>query len=261
MVELSTRQEHSVVQSLAMLRQLEVERVQEEAAARSALAAAVQAKQVAAAQALAAAAQASVDAEAAQRHAAQQAELARAVQLRQAEQAAFAAEAARQAEQLANHRVRLELELACSLAAKKRPRWMMAAAIVAMLGVSGTVAFALDRTARADAAATAQLQADAQRSDANAQRKAQYAKVGEFETRLGDTQSKLDAALAGIAAADAHAAQAAQQQKIAAQRQAAAAEQARINKAKADAWHKERNTTVEITDYCKTHALAQKCTK
>jgi len=261
MAELSKRQEHSVVQSLATLRQLEVERVQQEAQARTELAAAVQAKQCAAAQALAAAAQATIDAEAAQRHAARQAELARAAQVRQSEQAAFAAEAALQAEQLASHRVRMELELARSLAARKRPRWMMAAAIVAMLGVSGTVAFALDRARRADAAATARMQADTQSTDANAKRKAHYAKVGEFESKLGDTQSKLDAALARIAAADARAAQTAQQQKLAAQHQAAAAEQARINKAKADAWHKERNTKVEITDHCKTHSLAQKCTK
>ena len=249
------------MQSLAALRLLEVERVQEEAAARAELAAAAQAKQHAAAQALVAAAQAAVDAEAAQQRAAQQAELTRAAQVRQAEQAAFAAEAAHQAEQLATHRVRMELELARSLAAQKRPRWMMAAAIIACLGVSGTVAFALNRADRADAAATARLQADAQRTDANQKRKAEYAKVGEFESKLGDAQVTLDAALARIAAADASAAQSAQQQKILAQRKAAAEEQARINKAKADAWHKERTQTVEITDYCKTHALAAKCTK
>lgn len=261
MAELSKRQEHSVLQSLATLRQLEVERVQEEAAARAVAVAAAQAKQQAAAQALVVAAQAAVDAAAARQRAEQQAELNRAAQVRQAEQAAFAAEAAHQAAQLATHRVRMELELARSLAAQKRPRWMMAAAIAATLGVTGTVAFALNRANRADAAATARMQADAQRTDAVTKRKVEYAKVGEFEAKLGDTQAKLDAALARIATADAAAAQTAQQQKILAQRKAAADEQARIAKAKADAWHKERNIKVEITDYCKTHALAAKCTK
>ena len=155
----------------------------------------------------------------------------------------------------------MQLELARSLAAQKRPRGMTAVAIVAILGVAEMVVFALDRANRADAAALARLQADVQRTDASAKRNAEYPKVGEFESKRNDTQAKLDAALARMAVAEPFAAQVAQLRKIAAQRRAAAQQQARFDKPKADAGHQVRNTKVEITDHGKTHSFAAKCIK
>jgi hypothetical protein len=196
MAELSKSTDHSVMQSLAALRELEVERVQHEAAVLKAAAMEAESRRRAAVEELVTQAQAAAAAETARQQREQELELARIAQARMSQQQAFAIEAHRHAEALAAHRVAMERELARTEARTKRPRWMIASALVATVGVCAAVAFAMDRAQRADQSAAAHWAAANQLTVAKQQRKDQLAKVDALTASLGVTQSKLDAAIA-----------------------------------------------------------------
>lgn len=245
--------------SLAELRAIEEERI---AAERAAITAEVEARK----RALLEAEQRERDAAEAKLAAARAEEIRIAREREQAEraarmhvEAAEAAERARLAAALEQERTAQELDLRRQEVAKKRPTWMVAVTIGAVLAAGALTWFGYDRYRQAQAANEQEAIAKRGLEEANRQRAEALAAMKRMDAQLGDLSTKVDRALDQIAIADTAAARLAAKQNLDRLR----AEQAEIERKrqieKARIEKIKRNEVVKFSEECKNNPFAKGC--
>ncbi len=245
--------------SLAELRAIEQERIEAE---RAAITAEVEGRKRALVEA-----EQRVKAEAEAKLAAERAEDIRIAREReQAERAARmhvegieAAERARLAAALEQERTAQELDLRRQEVAKKRPTWMVAVTIGAVLAAGALTWFGVDRYQQAQAANAQEAIAKQGLADANEQRDNAIARMNEMDVQLAELSTKVDRAMDQVLAANDAAARLAAKQnldKLRAQeaeiQRQRAIEDARIKRLK-------RVEKVNISEECKKNSLARGC--
>lgn len=174
-------------------------------------------------------------------------------------EAVEAAERARLAAALEQERTAQELDLRRQEVAKKRPTWMVAVTIGAVLAAGALTWFGYDRYQQAQAANEQEALAKRGLEEANRQRQEALDAMTRMDAQLGDLSTKVDRALDQIAAADTAAARMAAKrnldrlraQEAEIQRQRAI-EKARIEKIN-------RNKTVNFSEECKNNPFAKGC--
>ncbi len=112
-----------------------------------------------------------------------------------------AAERARLAAQLEQERLAHEIELRRADIAKRRPKWMVAVTVVALVGALGFGALAIDRMRDADSSQQAKARADAERAAAKQEAADAVAKLEAMQRTLDDLDAKVRDAQHAVATA------------------------------------------------------------
>lgn len=245
--------------SLAELRAIEQERIEAERAA-------VIAETAAHAQALADAEQRTRAEAEAKLAAVRNEEIRIAREREQAERAARmqveateASERARLAAALEQERMVQELDLRRQEVANKRPTWMVAVTVVAVIAAGGLTWFGIDRYEQSQQAITEKDKADAEAKQAKEEAETSRVKLAALEGELADLDAKIGKAIDQVIAATnadqreiAHKNLQRLREEEAAIKQNRWEEDERIRK-------KKRKERVEISEECKKNALAKGC--
>lgn len=174
-------------------------------------------------------------------------------------EAVEATERARLAAALEQERTVQELDLRRQEVAKKRPTWMVAVTIGAVLLAGALTWFGIDRYQQAEAANVQETLAKKEADDARRERDLAIERMDQMNGQLAELSKRVDEAIEQVIIADGVAARAAAKQNLDRLRTKEAEikrqrdlEAARIAKIK-------RNIKVEISDACKKSALAKDC--
>lgn len=253
------KRENSVLFSLRELRQIEENRVQEEEQAQRS---AEEARRMAVEEAERKRREAEEAKARAERDALLEIERARENAEREARmrvEAAEAQERARQQAALEQQRLQQEMELRRAEVAKKRPTWMVAVTIAAVVAAIGLVVFAVIKMNQSEEdtkkAEIARREADAA---IQAAKEAQE-KVDQLEKSAADMITQINGAIAAVSAAQTDADRSAAANKLAALQRQQAEMQERIRAAKAAADLAERRKGVKISKECLDNPLAKGC--
>ncbi len=248
-----------MVASLAELRAIEHERV---AADRAAILDAEQAR----AREHAQAAQRLRDGEAARVSAEREAALQLVREREQSERAARmhveateAAERARHQAALDAHRLTQELELRRAEIAKKRPTWMVALTLVAVVAAGALTWFTVDSLDRSTRAVEAQRAAEQDKAKAIEDAKESARQLAGLEQELRALDQRVTKALDDVMSATDAAASLRAKIEFDQLKAAQADLERRRAEAKARALHDQRVKPVHISDECKQNALAKDC--
>ncbi|MDX2090632.1 MAG: hypothetical protein SFX73_22425 [Kofleriaceae bacterium] len=257
---MQARFEGSLMSSLAELRAIEEERIAQE---RAAVIAAAEAKRRAAEEAEAKRIADEAARVAAEREAAIAIERAREAAEREARmrvEATEATERARLVAALEQERLAGELELRRAEVAKKRPTWMVALTVTAVLATGGFAWFAIGRMNASEAAVASKAAADLTRDRALQDREKARLALESAQTELAGLGGKIDRALV-----DLDAARTAEEKRVAAanlkklrdEQRAAEERRAAALRAQEKAVRVKR---FEISEECKNNSLAKGCT-
>ncbi len=174
-------------------------------------------------------------------------------------EAVEATERARLAAALEQERTVQELDLRRQEVAKKRPTWMVAVTIGAVLAAGALTWFGIGRLQQAEAANAQERIALAQAADARRERDVALEQMNQMDVQLAELSKRVDKAMDQVIAADGVAARAAAKQNLdrlrmeeAEIKRQRAIEQARIDKIN-------RNKVINISDECKKNPLAKGC--
>lgn len=174
-------------------------------------------------------------------------------------EAAEAAERARHLAALEHERLAQEVELRRAEVARKRPTWMLAVTIAALVAAAGLSWFAVDQQQASAQALADKATAEEGRTAARAEVARAVETLAGFQADMLTLQGKVDRALADMEKArTAH-----ERQEVALRLQKLREEELAIKKAKADEqeriWKKKRGEKFVIPEECKQNALTKKC--
>ncbi|SRR5258706_1160343 len=253
------KRENSVLFSLRELRQIEENRVQEEEqAVRSAEQARLHAQQQEERRR-----REEEDARVkAERDAALQIETARENAEREARmrvESAEASERQRQQAALEQQRLQQEMELRRAEVAKKRPTWMLAVTLFALIGV--VVAIVLIINAKGSEESAKAGEAEAKRNEAAAVKAAEQAQelVDKLKRDLDDMDKKVSGAVDAVVSAQNDADRSAAKANLDRMRQQKADYERRLAEARAAAEHAKRLRGATVSEECKNNPLAKGC--
>jgi hypothetical protein len=174
-------------------------------------------------------------------------------------ESAEAAERARQQALIEQQRLAQEMELRRAEVAKKRPTWMVAVTIAALIAAVGLVVFAVIKMRQSaedsEKAAIAQKDRDEAVKAANEAQE----KVNALAAAQEEMINQINSANAAVKSAQTNADRAAAESKLAKLQQAQAEMQERIKAAKDAAARAERLKGVKISKECLDNPLAKGC--
>lgn len=255
----SDKRENSVLFSLRELRQIEENRVEEEAHA-------VRSAEEARRMAIEAEDRRKRDEEDAKlraerdhQRAIEDAKVAAEREARMRVESAEASERARQQAALEQQRLQQEMELRRAEVAKKRPTWMLAVTGIAIVGVIVAIIVGVRAYSQSQEDAQKREQAERASEEYGKQVKEAQALLEKAQKDLDENGAKVDKAISDVGAAqDAVALKAAQQRLQELQREQSEI-RSRVEAAKAAAEHANRLKGVHISEECKNNPLAKGC--
>jgi DNA repair exonuclease SbcCD ATPase subunit len=253
------KRENSVLFSLRELRQIEESRVsEEESAIRNAEAAKVRAKQDEERR-VREAAEAKERAIADEQRRIKELELAREHESRLKLEATEAAERARHQAALEQERLQQEMALRRAEVAKKRPTWMVAVMLTALVGLAGGVAFAIHKMGKSDEDQAARAVAEKNAADAQKAAKEAQETVDKLQRDLEDLDKRVGTAVDAVVAAQTDADRAGAKARLEKLRAEQAAQQQAIANAKAAADRAKRLGGLHVSQKCLDNPLAKGC--
>ena len=174
-------------------------------------------------------------------------------------EAAEAAERARLQAALEQERMAQEIELRRAEVAKKRPTWMVAVTIGAVLAAGGLTWFGFERYREAQQAQVEKEKADAEARKARQEMEEAQAQLAALQGELADLDKKVDAGINQVIAATTAAERQAAKENLQRLRKQEAELQAKRDAAAAALARKKRLEKVIISDECKRNSLAKGC--
>ena len=174
-------------------------------------------------------------------------------------EAAEAAERARLQAALEQERMVQEIELRKAEVAKKRPTWMVAVTIGAVLAAGALTWFGFDRYRQAQEAQIAEAEAKRQKEVAEKEAEDARAEMVRLQGELAELDKKVGRAIDQVVAATTAAERQAAKDNLDRLRREERELQRRRDEAKRQADLKERRKVIIITEECKKNALAKGC--
>lgn len=174
-------------------------------------------------------------------------------------EAAEAAERARLQAALEQERMAQEIELRRAEVAKKRPTWMVAVTIGAVLAAGALTWFGFDRYRQAQEAQVSEEAAKREKAKADAEAEEARAQMLRMEQDLAELDRKVAAGIDQVVAATTAAERKAAKDNLEKLRREQAELQARRDEAKRQAEIRKRREGLHISEECKKNALAKGC--
>ncbi len=174
-------------------------------------------------------------------------------------EAAEAAERARLQAALDQERMAQEIDLRRAEVAKKRPTWMVAVTVAAVMAAGALTWFGFDRYRQSQEAQVQKEKADAEARQARQEMEEAQAQLATLQGELADLDKKVGAAIDQVVAATTAAERLAAKDKLERLRKQEAELQAKRDAAAAALAKKKRNEKIEISEECKKNALAKGC--
>lgn len=174
-------------------------------------------------------------------------------------EAVEAAERARFAAALEQERTAQEMDLRRQEVAKKRPTWMVAVTIGAVLAAGALTWFGIGRIREAQAANEQERIALQQAADARKERDDAIEEMNRMDAQLAELSKRVDKAMDRVIAANSAAAAKAAKEEVDRVRREEAELAARRAEIKKAIEHKIRTGPVNISEECKKNALAKGC--